>query len=82
MNTYKTKFFSVCPVNKARIEYHLTIVTGEVIGEEELLEVLGTIYAEGFHEPMADDLHKRFGGIQTLTAHHHGVEITTVRSIR
>ena len=79
MNKYKTKFFSVCPVNKARIEYHLEIETKEIIGAEELLEALGTIYAEGFHEPMADDLHERFGGRQVLTAHHHGVDIETVR---
>ena len=78
-NTYKTRFFSVCPINKARIDYQLTIETDKVIGVEELLTLLGGYYSEGFHELMADDLFERFGGKQTLTAHHHGVDIETVR---
>lgn len=79
MNRYSTTFFATCPVNKARVEYHLTIETSRVISVEELLELLGTVYAEGFHELMADDLHLRFGGTQTLRAFHHGVTIETTR---
>ena len=79
MNRYTTKFFCTCPFNKARIEYHLTIETQRVISVEELLELLSTVYAEGMHELMADDLYQRFGGVQTLRAFHHGVEIETVR---
>ena len=33
----------------------------------------------GYHETIADALHKQFGGSQVLMAHHHGVDIKTVR---
>jgi hypothetical protein len=79
VNRYSTTFFCTCPVNKARVEYHLTIETTQVISVEELLELLATVYADGFHELMADDLYQRFGGTQTMRAFHHGVTIETVR---
>lgn len=34
---------------------------------------------QGFHEQIADELHRRFGGRQVLQAHHHGVDIQTIR---
>lgn len=79
MNTYSTTFFCVCPVNKVRVQYHLKIETTAIVSVEELLERLTTVYADGFHEPIADDLHATFGGVQTLRAYHHGVVIETVR---
>lgn len=79
MNIYETQFFATCPVNKVRVHYHLRIETGNVIAVEELLERIATVYADGFHELMADDLLATFGGKQILKAHHHGVDIETVR---
>lgn len=79
MNRYSTEFFATCPVNKVRVHYHLAIETDQIISVEDLLERIKTVYAEGFHELMADDLHQTFGGTQTLTAYHHGVNIETVR---
>lgn len=32
-----------------------------------------------YHEPIADELHKKFGGYQILKAKHHGIEIETRR---
>lgn len=79
MNTYRTEFFALCPVNKTRVHYHLKIETDQIISVEELLEHLATVCAEGFHELMADYLYETFGGTQILVAYHHGVEIETAR---
>lgn len=78
MNTYKTKFFAFCPVNEARIEYALEIQTGIVIKVEDIIDAV-TLLSRGFHEEIADQLHKEFGGTQTLKASHHGVDIETIR---
>lgn len=78
MNTYKTKFFAKCPANGIRVEFDLTINTGSVIPVEDILKEVEDIQ-KGFHEDIADRLHRRFGGSQTLVAEHHGVRIETIR---
>lgn len=78
MNTYKTEFFCVCPINHTRIKYHLEIVTEEIIPVEHILEQFER-YDSGFHELIAEELHEKFGGKQTLVADHHGVTIETTR---
>lgn len=78
MNTYKTKFFAKCPVNAIRVEFDLTINTGEVIKVEDILAEVESIKT-GFHEEIADRLHSRFGGSQIMSADHHGVFIETIR---
>lgn len=79
MNRYKTKFFCKCPINGVRVKYTLTIESNEIIQVEDLLGYVEKFYADGFHELIADDLHSKFGGKQTLCAYHHGVEIETMR---
>lgn len=78
MNTYKTEFFCVCPINRTRIKYHLEIVTEKIIPVEHILEQFER-YDSGFHELIAEELHEKFGGKQTLVADHHGVTIETTR---
>ncbi len=78
MNTYKTKFKALCPVNGRVIDYSLQIDTAETIPVEDILSATSAIKPE-FHEVIADELKMRFPGRQTLVAFHHGVEITTVR---
>ncbi len=78
MNTYKTKFFAKCPANGIRVEFHLSINTGSVIPVEDIVAEVESIKA-GFHEEIADRLHSRFGGSQTMVADHHGVQIETIR---
>ena len=78
MNIYKTKFFATCPVNGARIEYCLTIQTGQVIEVEALIAEVESIKS-GLHEAIADRLLSAFGGSQVMTADHHGVNIQTIR---
>jgi hypothetical protein len=80
LNIYNTQFSTTCPVNGVLICYDLTIKTKQMIKVEDILAKLGVIAsAPGFHEPVADDLHATFGGSQILVAHHHGVNITTLR---
>lgn len=78
MNYYEPEFFARCPVNQARIKYCLCIATDKVIPAEEINEYLEQIRV-GLHEEIADHLYARFGGKQTLIAHHHGVPIRTER---
>jgi hypothetical protein len=78
MNTYKAEFFAACPNNGARIKYHLTVQTSEVLMVEAINDALWLL-DKGFHEEFADQLFREFGGVQTLTAHHHGVDIETTR---
>lgn len=78
MNTYRTKFFSQCPSNGVRIEYNLEIEAQAVILVEDILAHVSE-YQTGYHEAIADSIHARFGGSQTIVANHHGVEIQTTR---
>jgi hypothetical protein len=76
-NEYRHTFKSRCPNNDRLIEYQLKIQSSEVIMVEDIIsecQVKST-----FHEPLADALFERFGGVQELTAFHHGVHIRTVR---
>ena len=78
-NIYTVEFFSKCPVNNIRIHYTLTIKTENMVVVEDLLNAVNSV-DKGFHEKIADDLFKIFGGYQTLEAEHHGVYIKTQRS--
>jgi hypothetical protein len=78
VNIYRHTFASRCPNNGALIVYALEIESDSMIQVEHITTAT-RLNGEGFHEAIADDLHKRFGGRQTLKAHHHGVDIETVR---
>lgn len=78
MNNYTVQFFAFCPINGVRILYTLSIEINLVIMAEALIDAV-TLHDKGFHEEIANDLLREFGGVQTLTANHHGVEIKTIR---
>lgn len=78
MNKYTTQFFCFCPTNGVRILYTWVIEANQVHMVEDLIDAV-TLHGKGFHEAIADDLHREFGGLQLLKANHHGVEIETVR---
>jgi len=80
MNKYKTKFTSVCPVNHKKITYELEIKHTDKILVEDILETISKLLI-GYHENIADELFKKFGGEQTLIANHHGVFIETERKL-
>lgn len=78
MNQYHRKFIANCPNNGEPIIFDLTIKTTKMIFVEHIVTATSLI-KQGFHEQIADDLYNRFGGYQVLTAHHHGVDIETIR---
>jgi hypothetical protein len=80
MNKYKTKFTSVCPVNHKKITYELEIRHTDKILVEDILETISKLLI-GYHENIADELFKKFGGEQTLIANHHGVFSETERKL-
>lgn len=79
MNVYTQRFFSICPKTKARVEYKLTIETQEIVMVEDIQEAVADFASGDYHESIADELHEKFGGTQTLEAHHHGTDIRTIR---
>ena len=81
MNEYTVKFFARCPINGVRIEYTLTVenpATANRLLVEDLVDAV-ELLDRGMHEEIADQLHRVFGGRQTLIADHHGVTIRTTR---
>lgn len=83
MNQYAIEFFINCPKNGIRIKYMLMISTPgpRVIMVEDITAFVDTLKSE-YHEAMADKFYSRFGGIQIMRGHHHGVDITTTRGAR
>lgn len=81
MNSYTHSFTVACPNNGARIDYTATIETVDRIMVEEIVAECAKLGAD-FHEDIADKLLARFGGVQTIKAHHHGVDIETRRGGR
>lgn len=80
MNIYTRQFVATCPNNGQPIIYTLRIeVIASRMIQVEHITTATTLHRSGFHEAIADDLHARFGGRQVLTAHHHGVDIETIR---
>ena len=78
MNIYTTDFFANCPNNGIRIAYKLRIESSDVVPVEQIIAAVDCI-GDGYHEDIADGLAASLGGVQTLTADHHGVRIETIR---
>jgi hypothetical protein len=79
VNRYSRIFVATCPNNGEQIIYTLIIETvGRMLQVEHIVTATALI-KQGFHEQIADELHRRFGGRQVLRAHHHGVDIETIR---
>lgn len=78
MNKYSCTFVAECPNNAEQIIYSLVIEAGKQIMVEHIVTATRMI-RKGYHEAIADALHRQFGGRQVLRAHHHGVDIETIR---
>lgn len=78
MNEYTVEFFAVCPNNGIRIKYLLCIETQKTIEVEQIIDDV-MLLNRGYHEEIADQLQRIFGGKQTMIADHHGVIIKTTR---
>ena len=77
-NIYRCQFIAECPNNGKPIVYTLTIETDKTV-MVELITAACAMIKVGYHEDIADGLHKALGGHQLITAHHHGVDIETYR---
>jgi hypothetical protein len=78
MNTYRYLFIAACPNNQRRIVYELELLSNETVMVETIVEACREIKT-GYHEDIADMLHDQLGHAQIIRAHHHGVDIETVR---
>lgn len=79
MNIYTRQFVANCPNNGQPIIYNLRIETAGRMIQVEHIVTATSLIARGYHEDIADELHQRFGGRQSLRARHHGVDIETIR---
>jgi hypothetical protein len=79
MNIYHRQFVANCPNNGEGIIYSLRIDAGDHMIPAEHIVTATALIKQGYHEHIADELFRRFGGRQTLRAHHHGVDIETLR---
>jgi len=77
LNIYTQRFRATCPTTRRTVDYVLTIESSRMIMIEEIQTTVAKL--KGYHEELADKLFALFGGRQTLTAHHHGTDIQTVR---
>lgn len=78
MNIYTQNFTARCPNNSRVVTYTLTIESHDTIMVEAIQTEILNLQV-GYHEQIADHLFARFGGRQTMHAHHHGTDITTIR---
>lgn len=60
------------------IIYSLRIETADRMIQVGHIVTAITLIARGYHEQIADELHRRFGAAKCC-AHHHGVDIETIR---
>lgn len=79
MNRYRTAFVAICPANGIAVTYRLRLETPDMVRVEAIQAAIAAVGGRGFHEDIADALHKALGGRQILKAHHHGVDIRTSR---
>ncbi|MDN4061160.1 hypothetical protein QPK31_23350 [Massilia sp. YIM B02769] len=79
MNIYTRQFVAACPNNSQPIIYTLRIEVADRMIQVEHIVTATALIKQGYHEQIADELHRRFGGRQVLRAHHHGVDIETIR---
>lgn len=79
MNIYRKQFYSPCPNNGQIIDYRLEIQTDVMIQVEHINTAVAVMQSGSYHEDIADALFAMFGGQQSLKAHHHGVDVETLR---
>jgi hypothetical protein len=82
-NVYRQRFTAPCCNNGLVVIYDLEL---EIAGDEFIMvENIQAACIEvqkidkPYHENIADYLFERFGGKQTIIAHHHGTDIETRR---
>lgn len=80
MNIYRVNFSCLCAKNSDAIQYSMEIASERMIFVEDILSALSEYKSKSaYHEPMADQLYRKLGGRQVITANHGGIEIETRR---
>lgn len=80
MNIYRVNFSCLCYKNCDVIQYSLEITSERMIFVEDIESALYEYKSKStYHEPMADQLYRKLGGKQTITANHRGIDIETRR---
>ncbi len=79
INRYNRSFACKCPTTGQPIIYHIAIATSGRMLYVEHINTAIALLESAYHEQIADILHAKLGGQQTLTATHEGVLITTQR---
>ncbi|MCY1557038.1 hypothetical protein D9M68_938490 [compost metagenome] len=79
-NIYRHVFSAKCPNDGELITYKLEIKTAETIMVERI-KIFTWAINIGYHEQLADELHREFGGEQRMVAFHQDAEIETVRML-
>jgi hypothetical protein len=79
MNIYRHRFCVVCPSNGKQVFYELEIQSEHMIYVEKIA-LACQLWQQEYHEKIADSLGYQFPDTrQFLRAHHHGVDVETVR---
>jgi len=82
MNIYRHQFVVQCPANRQAIIYQLEVRSEKMIYVEKIV-IACQMWAQEYHEKIADALALQFPGTeQILRAHHHGVDVETQRGMR
>lgn len=83
VNLYRQRFTAPCCNNGQSVIYdiELEVPADQTIMVEDIQAacVEAAALAKPYHENIATFLHLKFGGRQTITAHHHGTDIETRR---
>lgn len=83
MNIYRQQFTAPCCNNGISVVYQLEIKKhdADVVMVEDIQAacVEASALPKPYHENIADFMFQRFGGVQTIRAHHHGTDIETRR---
>lgn len=80
MNIYRIRFAAKCKNNGHTIDYDLQIESEHFVMAEDIEATADQCSAAGiYHEEIADFCFLRHGGVQTITARHGRVDVTTIR---
>ncbi len=79
MNIYRYTFACDCIVDGETIDYQLEIKTHGQLMVEDIIEFVEDQRDATIQEVIADQLHAKFGGEQTITGIHSNVTIITHR---
>lgn len=73
---HELTFFSQCPVNDDRDEYHLTVTARRLIKVEDILDAVAGLPAKAFQEALTIELAVKLNAEIETVGYHSGVKTT------